>query len=166
MSKGCILKIKKLRIKKLEIMKKSVLLLAVIAFFTSLSFTSNGANKTVQLQNENCIVSQQGPKGQRMTPEERINKQMATYQKKLSLTEDQATSIKAVLTENAETMNAKMKAAKESGTRPDRSEMGKLKEKENVAIRALLNDDQKTTFDTLLKEEKEKMQQRRSNRNK
>jgi len=142
-------------------MKKSVLLLAAVAFFISLSFTSNGANKTVQLQNENFIVSQQGPRGQRMTTEERVTKQLAIYQKKLSLTEDQATSIKAVLTENAETMEAKMKAVKESGTRPDRTEMKELKEKENVAVRALLNDDQKTAFDKLVKEQAERMQQRK-----
>jgi len=147
-------------------MKKSVLLLAFVAFFISQSFTSNGENKTVQLQNESFIASHQGPQGQRMTNEERVNKQLATYQKKLSLTEDQAISIKAILTENAETMEAKMKAAKESGTRPDRSEMKELKEKENVAISALLNDDQKTTFENLVKEKEERMQQRISNRNK
>jgi len=149
-------------------MKKSVLLLAVVAVFTSLSFTSNGANKTVQLQNKNGIVSQQGPKGhgQRMTSEERISKQMANYQTKLSLTEVQAKSIKAVLTENAETMEAKIKAAKESGTRPDRSEMKVLKEKENVDVRALLNDNQKTKFDKILKEQAAKMQQKKVSKTK
>jgi len=145
-------------------MKKSVLLSAVVAFFISMSFTSNATNITVQ--NENCIVSQQGPQGhgQRMTSEERVAKQLAMYQKKLSLTEDQATSIKAVLTENAETMKAKMKAAKESGNRPDRSEMKEMKEKENVAVRALLNDDQKTTFDNLLKNQESKMHNRMGNK--
>ena len=145
-------------------MKKSVLLLAVVAFFISMSFTSNATILTVQ--NDNCIVSQQKPQGhgQRMTSEERVAKQLAMYQKKLSLTEDQATSIKAVLTENAETMKAKMKAAKESGNRPDRSEMKEMKEKENVAVRALLNDDQKTTFDNLLKNQESKMHNRMGNK--
>lgn len=159
MSKCYNLKKSNLKIKK---MKKSVLLSAVVALFISMSFTSNASNITVQ--NETCVVSQQGPRGQRMTSEERVAKQLEIYQKKLSLTEDQAASIKTVLTNNAETMEAKMKAARESGSRPDRSEMKELKEKENAAVRALLNDDQKTAFDKLVKEQEEKMKSRR-NRN-
>jgi len=159
MSKCYNLKKSNLKIKK---MKKSVLLSAVVALFISMSFTSNASNITVQ--NETCVVSQQGPqdRGQRMTSEERVAKQLETYQKKLSLTEDQAASIKTVLTKNAETMEAKMKAARESGSRPDRSEMEKMREKENTEVRALLNDDQKTAFDKLLKEQEEKMKSRRS----
>jgi len=145
-------------------MKKSILLFAVVAFFTSMSFTSNGANKTVLLQNENGIISQQRPqKAQRMTPEERIKKEIETYQKTLSLTADQTTKIKKIFTDSAEAKKKEALASKESKQRPDRTKMLANMEKENKAIRAVLNDEQKVKFDTMIKEKKEKMEQRRNN---
>lgn len=145
-------------------MKKLVLSFAILALMTAMSFSVNGASQRVQSENPTLIAQQRQKQGEKMATAERVTKQLATYQKKLSLTEDQAGSIKKVLTENAEAMDTKMKAAMESGSRPDRSEILKIKEKENKDVRALLTDDQATKFDKLIESQKKGMKGKRGNK--
>jgi protein CpxP len=79
------------------------------------------------------------------TPEERAEKGAAQLTKKLSLTEDQTTKVKAILLDQAK---AGVKMREENkGDRP--AMMAKMKaamEENDVKINALLNDDQKKAY--------------------
>ena len=80
------------------------------------------------------------------TPEERAEKGTAQLTKKLNLTEDQATKVKAILLDQA-TASVKMREENKGGDRA--AMMAKMKaamEENDVKINALLNDDQKKAY--------------------
>ncbi|MNK06681.1 hypothetical protein D3C87_245800 [compost metagenome] len=96
--------------------------------------------------------------GQRkmQTPEERAERGATQLTKKLNLTEDQTTKVKAILLDQAKA-GAKMRE-ENKGDRP--AMMAKMKaamEENDVKINALLNDDQKKAYATYKEERMKNM---------
>lgn len=116
-----------------------------------------------------------GPGGKRMSPEERITKQMERFSKKLELTEEQQTKVKAVLEAQAAEMQTQMESMREQmGDDPEamheqmeanrdamHEQMEARMEKNDAQIKALLTEDQKVLYDEMKGEMKERMEKER-----
>jgi Spy/CpxP family protein refolding chaperone len=116
--------------------------------------------------------TENGQRPGRMNPEERINKQTAELKEKLALSEEQTAKVKAVLTKSMEEQRAEfekrreeMEKAREEGQQMDRekmhAEMLARMEKQDKQIEALLTPEQKTKYQEMVKERKERMKERR-----
>ncbi|WP_372776358.1 hypothetical protein [Mangrovibacterium sp.] len=137
-------------------MKKLVLILALfVGIITVAEAQRNTSSRPSQTNTEGR---------QRMDPNERIDQQVAQMQKKLALTEEQTTKVKALLKANMEKNREAFQNARESGQEVDREKMrAQMKaqtEKQDNEIKALLTADQKVKYDAMLKERQEKMKSR------
>ena len=103
-----------------------------------------------------CVCSfTQAQDQQRRTPEERLQMRVKELKDSLSLTEAQVVKIKDICAKTAEKQREIFTKMRESGGQMDRAEMQKqlepIQTKENNDIKALLNAQQKTTFEKYLK---------------
>lgn len=139
-------------------MKKLVLILALfVAVVTVAEAQRNTGSRPSQ--------SQSGEqRGQRMSPEERLEKQVTNMKEKLGLSEEQTTKVTALLKANQEKQRAAFEKARESGAQPDRekmrTQMQESMKKQDTDIKALLTGEQKTKYDAMVKEREERMKNR------
>ena len=91
------------------------------------------------------------------------NRQIKMLSKRLNLSADQQNQILPILTDRQQQMSAIF--ADNSLSPQDRhSKMRAIREDSDVKIRAVLNDSQKQTYDQMLRQQRERMQQRREQR--
>lgn len=136
-------------------MRKLVLILAL---FVAVVTVAEAQRNTGQRPSQ----SQSGqPRGERMSPEERLERQVNNMKEKLGLSEEQTTKVTALLKANQEKQRAAFEKARESGEQPDREKMrAQMQEnmkKQDADIKALLTDEQKTKYDAMIKEREERM---------
>lgn len=97
--------------------------------------------------------AQQGPPpGGRGTPEMRAHRELERLTKVLSLTEDQAAQVKAVLDDEQK----QMEASRDSDSGDPRARMMAIRQAGNTKIRALLTDQQKTKFDAIQSQQRQR----------
>jgi hypothetical protein len=111
---------------------------------------------------------------EKMTPQQRIDKQLKEMTTSLNLSEKQQGEVKAVLTEQANKRAKKreeMKAAKDRGEKPSdeqRAEMKKNMIDEQLAMKTkmkkILSEDQQKKLREIRKEKGHKMHEKRKNR--
>lgn len=94
------------------------------------------------------------------TPEERVQRSVEGLSKKLNLNDDQKSKVTAIFQEQAVAISK----AREGGAGGDRAarraQLSKIAEDTDVKISALLNADQKKTFESWKAERKERMKNR------
>lgn len=139
-------------------MKKLVLM---VALFVAVITVAEAQRSTSGRPSQNQS-GQQG--GQRMSPEERLEKQVTEMKTKLALSDEQTTKVKAIMKANQEKQRAAFEKARESGEQPDREKMRAAMQanmkKQDADIKGLLNADQKTKYDAMVKEREERMKNR------
>jgi len=101
-------------------------------------------------------AQQGGGRGMMMKPEERVKQ----LDEKLKLSDDQKTKLVAVFTEQAESMK-KMREEMQGGDRDAmREKIQKFRADGDAKVSAVLNDDQKKTYEVWQKEQRAEMQKR------
>lgn len=101
-------------------------------------------------------AQQGGGRGMMMKPEERVK----LLDEKLKLSDDQKTKLTTVFTEQAEAMK-KMREEMQGADRDAmREKMQKLRAENDTKVSAVLNDDQKKTYEAWQKEQRAEMQKR------
>lgn len=142
------------------IMKKILLIVALfIGVIGMAEAQRNTGSRPSQSQS-----GQQRQGGERMSPEERVERHTANLKEKLGLSDEQTTKVKAILKANAEKQRAAFEKARESGQQPDRdkmrAQMQESMKKQDAEISALLNADQKAKYEKMIKEREERMKNR------
>lgn len=110
-------------------------------------------------------LAQQGGRMGGGDPAERATQRVAQLDEALHLTDEQATALTTLLTEQMQEMQATMQAMRDAGQRPDRAAMQARREAHNKAVEALLTDEQITAFRKLLAEEEANRPRRGGRRN-
>ncbi len=101
-------------------------------------------------------AQQGGGRGMMMKPEERVKQ----LDEKLKLSDDQKTKLTAVFTEQSEAMK-KMREEAQGGDREAmREKIKKFRAENDVKVAAVLNDEQKKTYEAWQKEQRAEMQKR------
>ena len=101
-------------------------------------------------------AQQGGGRGMMMKPEERVKQ----LDEKLKLSDDQKTKLTAVFTEQSEAMK-KMRQEAQGGDREAmREKIKKFRAENDVKVAAVLNDEQKKTYEAWQKEQRAEMQKR------
>jgi TolA-binding protein len=101
-------------------------------------------------------AQQGGGRGMMMKPEERVK----LLDEKLKLSDDQKTKLTTVFTEQAEDMK-KMREEMQGADRDAmREKMQKFRTENDTKVSAVLNDDQKKTYEAWQKEQRAEMQKR------
>ncbi|MGO4877178.1 periplasmic heavy metal sensor [Pedobacter sp. AJM] len=101
-------------------------------------------------------AQQGGGRGMMMKPEERVK----LLDEKLKLSDDQKTKLTTVFTEQAEAMK-KMREEMQGADRDAmREKMQKFRAENDTKVSAVLNDDQKKTYEAWQKEQRAEMQKR------
>ncbi len=101
-------------------------------------------------------AQQGGGRGMMMKPEERVKQ----LDEKLKLSDDQKTKLTAVFTEQSEAMK-KMREEAQAGDREAmREKIKKFRAENDVKVAAVLNDEQKKTYEAWQKEQRAEMQKR------
>ena len=101
-------------------------------------------------------AQQGGGRGMMMKPEERVKQ----LDEKLKLSDDQKTKLTAVFTEQSEAMK-KMREEAQAGDREAmRDKIKKFRAENDVKVAAVLNDEQKKTYEAWQKEQRAEMQKR------
>ena len=101
-------------------------------------------------------AQQGGGRGMMMKPEERVKQ----LDEKLKLSDDQKTKLTAVFTEQSEAMK-KMREEAQGGDREAmREKIQKFRAENDVKVAAVLNDEQKKTYEAWQKEQRAEMQKR------
>ncbi|MCX2583676.1 hypothetical protein [Pedobacter sp. MR22-3] len=101
-------------------------------------------------------AQQGGGRGMMMKPEERVK----LLDEKLKLSDDQKTKLTTVFTEQAEAMK-KMREEMQGADRDAmREKMQKFRTENDTKVSAVLNDDQKKTYEAWQKEQRAEMQKR------
>ncbi len=105
-------------------------------------------------------AQQGGGRGMMMKPEERVKQ----LDEKLKLSDDQKTKLTAVFTEQSEAMK-KMREEAQAGDREAmRDKIKKFRAENDVKVAAVLNDEQKKTYEAWQKEQRAEMQKRMQGR--
>lgn len=98
---------------------------------------------------------------ERISPEERIEREVKQLKDTLALTDEQAVKVKEIYSKNEEKRRAAFEKARESGEEPDREAMRKemmaAMEAQNTEIKAVLTNEQKVKFESYLKARQERM---------
>lgn len=141
-------------------MKKLVLIVALfVGVITVAEAQRNTSERPSQSQS-----GQQQQRGQRMSPEERLEKQVTEMKTKLALTDDQTTKVKAIMKANQDKQRAAFEKARENGAQPDRekmrTEMQANMKKQDADIKAVLTAEQKTKYDAMVKAREERIKNR------
>lgn len=103
--------------------------------------------------------------GQRMSTEERQEKELAELSKTLSLSSTQITEVKLIQDKLVKDIEAKRESMTEDSDRKAmREEMKALRTQYNKDIVALLNDEQKAKYKELTEQREEEMKQRQGQR--
>jgi periplasmic protein CpxP/Spy len=109
-----------------------------------------------------------GPGGQRMSPEERLKRDMDQMTEKLSLTADQVAKITPMVKESSEKQREMFQKMRDSGEQPDMEKMREQRTKSrndlDAKINAVLTKDQQSKLVAFRKEQDEQMRQRMQNR--
>ena len=101
-------------------------------------------------------AQQGGGRGMMMKPEERVKQ----LDEKLKLSDDQKTKLTSVFTEQAESMK-KMREEMQGGDRDAmREKIQKFRADGDAKVSAVLNDEQKKTYEAWQKEQRAEMQKR------
>ena len=101
-------------------------------------------------------AQQGGGRGMMMKPEERVKQ----LDEKLKLSDDQKTKLTAVFIEQSEAMK-KMREEAQGGDREAmREKIQKFRAENDVKVAAVLNDEQKKTYEAWQKEQRAEMQKR------
>ncbi len=89
--------------------------------------------------------------------------QLSMMTRQLSLTPDQVTAVQSI---DKDTMTQMMALRQDTSVQgpAKRDQMMKLRDDSRAKIRAVLNNDQKTKYDAMLERERERMDQRRAER--
>jgi protein CpxP len=127
--------------------------LLIAAFLVAIPLVGSPA---LQAQND---APPAGPNHQRGGPE----RELQHLTQMLSLTADQQSQVKTLLTEQRQKMEALRNSNSEAsgqGAPPRREQMESIRNETDTKITALLNDDQKTKFAAWQQERKARMQQR------
>ncbi len=128
---------------------KSILTAAIFVLSLTLISTSSYAQGP---QGRGGRGGQQGAQKEQLTPEQRVEKQLANMTKNLSLTPEQVIKMEALLTEQAKATTAKKEAKKEAKKQTQKEkreakkqaqeELKKKQEEQNSAMKAILTKDQ------------------------
>jgi len=120
---------------------------------------------------------QYGQREQHMSPEQRVDQQVAKLDEQLKLSAEQKTKVKALLTANMEKQRAQMEKQREKMEQQReamkntenkeaqmqrekmRSEMQARMAKQDQEIKALLTDSQKAKYDEMVKKRQERMKE-------
>ena len=135
-------------------MKKQILSIALTTFFGL--GTVGLATAAPQQDQQAPAPTQQSGEHRRMDP----NRQIQMLTKKLNLTADQQNQILPILTDRQQQFAA-VQADSSLAPKDRHAKMRAIREDSDTKIRAVLNDTQKQSYDQLLQQQRERMQQRR-----
>ncbi len=103
-----------------------------------------------QSQGQQGQINQQG---QQLTPEERAARQTQLYKEQLALTDEQATKLEEITTKASEAMMAARN--EQNADRQERMKrMQAILQTQNSEIMAILTDEQKKKFETMVAEQR------------
>lgn len=144
-------------------MKK--LFIISVLFFCVLSIAQAQRGGTAR-PSQTAPSTSSAPARQQMDPAQRIESQTNQLKETLGLTADQVTKVKAILSESTGNMGQGFQPGAQ-GQQPSQEEMQKMREQmqtrqteQQNKIKAVLNDGQKTKYDTYLKEQQAQRQNR------
>ena len=107
-----------------------------------------------------CLVAQMGGPGGGHRGMPSVDEQVNRLSTDLKLTDDQKSQVKAILQDQSDQMKKVMEDS--SGSSNDSwSRMRNIHEKSSAQIRALLTDEQKTKYDKIQEERRQRMQEHR-----
>ncbi|MFV0553689.1 MAG: Spy/CpxP family protein refolding chaperone [Mangrovibacterium sp.] len=149
-------------------MKKVFLALAIIVGFSSMAMAQRGTGTRPSQSSE---YQRRAPGGERMSPEERVAKEVERMTKQLNLTTDQQAKVKTVLEADAKEMQTQMQAMREKmGDDPEamreqmesnrdamRQQMEARRKAQETKIKAILTDEQKVAYDKMQSERQQRM---------
>lgn len=149
----------------MKFMKKLLVIVVLFLGFITVAEAQRGTG-------ERPSKTENGQRPPRMNPEERIANQTNRLKEQLSLTDEQTTKVKALLTENMEKQRAEfekrreeMQKAREEGRQMDRekmrAEMQTRMDSQDKQIEALLTPEQKKKYQDVIKERNERLNERR-----
>jgi hypothetical protein len=135
-------------------MKKQIVTLALTTFF------GLGTIGVVLAQQDQQAVPPAAAQGQ---PHRQVdpNRQVKMLSKRLNLSADQQNQILPILTDRQQQV-ASLQADNSLSAKDRRAKMQAIRQDSDAKIRALLNDNQKQAYDQMLQQQRDRMQQRRS----
>ncbi|WP_080902649.1 Spy/CpxP family protein refolding chaperone [Parabacteroides sp. Marseille-P3160] len=95
---------------------------------------------------------------QRVSPEERVEKQTEALAKELNLTAEQKEKVKAIYLKNVPAQRAG--SADQTDREKLRAEFQKKREEQTAEIKSILTDEQKTQYDAFMKKQADRFSKR------